>query len=63
VLVGSRSTLPLEWMPRLLAGGPHPSKIVSGAELRGFMQSAPIVTDATSTQSPPPAKSIFQVRP
>jgi spermidine synthase len=63
VLVGSRSTLPLEWMPRLLAGGPHPSKIVSGAELRTFMQSAPIVTDATSTQSPPPAKSIFQVRP
>ena len=63
VLVGSRTTLPLEWMPRLLAGGPHPSKVVAGAELRAFMQSAPIVTDATSTQSPPPAKSIFQVRP
>ena len=63
VLVGSRTTLPLEWMPRLLAGGPHPSKVVAGAELRSFIQSAPIVTDATSTQSPPPAKSIFQVRP
>jgi spermidine synthase len=63
VLVGSRTTLPLEWMPRLLAGGPHPSKVVAGTELRSFIQSAPIVTDATSTQSPPPAKSIFQVRP
>ena len=63
VLVGSRTTLPLEWMPRLLAGGPHPSKVVAGAELRSFIQSAPIMTDATSTQSPPPAKSIFQVRP
>ena len=62
VLVGSRSPLPLEWMPRILAGGPHPAKVVAGAELRSFIQSAPIMTDATSTQSPPPAKSIFQVR-
>jgi spermidine synthase len=63
VLVGSKSPLPLEWMPRLLAGGPHPSKVVSGTELREFIAGAPIVTDATAIQSPPPAKSIFQVRP
>jgi spermidine synthase len=63
VMVGSRSPLPLEWMPRLLAGGPHPSKVVAGAELRAFIAGAPIVTDATAIQSPPPAKSIFQVRP
>jgi spermidine synthase len=63
VLVGSKSDLPLEWMPRLLAGGPHPSKVVAGAELRAFIAGAPIVTDATAIQSPPPAKSIFQVRP
>jgi len=63
VLVGSKTELPFDWMPRLLAGGPHPSKVVAGAELRSFIQSAPIMTDATSTQSPPPAKSIFQVRP
>jgi spermidine synthase len=63
VLVGSQKALPLEWMPRLLAGGPHPSKVVSGAELRDFIAGAPIVTDATAIQSPPPAKSIFQVRP
>ena len=63
VLVGSKSPLPLEWMPRLLAGGPHPSKVVSGPELKEFVAGAPIVTDATAIQSPPPAKSIFQVRP
>ena len=63
VLVGSKSPLPLEWMPRLLAGGPHPSKVVSGPELKEFIAGAPIVTDATAIQSPPPAKSIFQVRP
>ena len=63
VLVGSRSPLPLEWMPRILAGGPHPAKVVAGAELRDFIAGAPIVTDATAMQSPPPAKSIFQVRP
>ncbi|WP_411699998.1 spermidine synthase [Conyzicola sp.] len=63
VLVGSRSPLPLEWMPRILAGGPHPAKVVAGDELRAFIAGAPIVTDATAIQSPPPAKSVFQVRP
>jgi SAM-dependent methyltransferase len=61
VLVGSREKLPLEWMPRLLAGGPHPSKVVEGAELRNWIAGAPIVTDATAVPSPPPSKNIFQV--
>ena len=26
----ARTPLPLEWMPRLLAGGPHPAKVVDG---------------------------------
>ncbi len=62
VLVGSRDELPLEWMPRLLAGGPHPSKMVAGRELDDFIAGAPIVTDATAIPSPPPSKNIFQVR-
>ncbi len=61
VMVGSRQTLPLDWMPRLLAGGPHPSKVVADLELRNWIAGAPIVTDATAVQSPPPSKSIFQV--
>lgn len=63
VLVASPAPLPLEWMPRLLAAGPHPSKVVAEQELREFIGSASVVTDATATPSPPPAKSIFQVRP
>ncbi|MET1043927.1 MAG: fused MFS/spermidine synthase [Microbacteriaceae bacterium] len=63
VLAASASELPLEWMPRLLAGGPHPSKVVAGRELTEWIAGAPIVTDATAIPSPPPAKSIFQVRP
>ncbi len=60
VLVGSNSPLPLEWLPRLLASGPHPAKAVAGEELRTFAAGAPIVTDQTSVPSPPPARSIFQ---
>lgn len=61
VLVGSRSPLPLEWMPRLLAGGPHPAKVVSGSELRDFIAGAPLVLDTTAIPSPPPSKNVFQV--
>ncbi len=61
VLIGSPSALPLEWMPRLLAGGPHPSKVVAGVELRNWIAGASIVTDATAVQSPPPSRGIFQV--
>jgi len=63
VLVGSNATLPLDWLPRLMAGGPHPAKSVSGTELREFTAGAPIVTDATAVPSPPPARSVFQVKP
>jgi len=63
VLAASASPLPLDWMPRLMAAGPHPAKVVSGAELREFIGNASVVTDATATQSPPPSKGIFQVRP
>jgi spermidine synthase len=62
VLVGSNAQLPTDWLPRLMAGGPHPAKSVSGAELRAFTADAPIVTDATAVPSPPPARSIFQVK-
>lgn len=62
VLVGSRAPLPLEWMPRLLAAGPHPAKVVAGRELRDFVAGAPVTTDETSTPSPPPSRGIFQTR-
>ena len=63
VMIGSRGRLPIDWMPRLLAGGPHPSRVVAGQELRDWIAGAPITTDATAIPSPPPSRSIFQVRP
>jgi len=59
VLVGSTSSLPMEWMPRLLAGGPHPAKVVTGRELRDWIAGAPVVTDQTAIPSPTPNKSVF----
>ena len=63
VLVGSAQPLPLDWMPRLLAAGPHPAKVVSGQELTNWIAGAPIVTDADRGAVPPPARSVFQTRP
>jgi spermidine synthase len=62
VIAGSRSALPLEWMPRLLAGGPHPAAVVHGRQLRDWMAGAPVVHDDSAVPSPPPSRSIFQVR-
>ncbi|WP_411719677.1 spermidine synthase [Mycetocola sp.] len=62
VLIGSNAELPMHFIPRLLAGGPHPAKAVAGAELRQFLAGASVVTDDTAVPSPTPAQTIFQVR-
>ena len=62
VIVGSRSPLPLDWMPRLLAGGPHPAAVVHGRQLRDWMAGAPVVHDDSAVASPPPSRSVFQLR-
>ncbi|MBX3195639.1 MAG: fused MFS/spermidine synthase [Microbacteriaceae bacterium] len=62
VIAGSRAALPLDWMPRLLAGGPHPAAVVAGRELRDWIAGAPLVHDAEAVDSPPPSRSVFQVR-
>ena len=54
VLVGSPAPLPL------LAGGPHPAKVVTGHELRDWIAGAAIVTDGTAVASPLPSASIFR---
>ncbi len=61
VLIGSDSSLPLQWLPRLLAAGPHPSKAVAERELRDFVAGAPVVTDATARPSPPPGRTFLAV--
>ena len=59
VIAASATTLPTEWLPRLLAAGPHPAKIAQGAEVAAFAQGAGIVTDADAVASPKPDASIF----
>jgi spermidine synthase len=63
VLVASPAALPLEWMPRLLAGGPHPAQLLHGDALRRWVAGASVVTDATAVASPPPGRGVFQIPP
>lgn len=62
VLVGSKADLPLEWLPRLLAGGPHPAGLLTGQDLTDWTAGAPVTTDETATGSPDPNRSIFTRR-
>ncbi|GGF20588.1 spermidine synthase [Subtercola lobariae] len=63
VMFASDDRLPFERLPRLVASDPVPAKVVDGAELKAFIAGAPVVTDQTAVPSPPPARSIFQVKP
>jgi len=60
VIAASPSPLPTEWLPRLMAAGPHPAKVAEGAEIAAFSRGARISTDADSTASPKPAASLFE---
>lgn len=51
VLIASKSPLPIDWLPALTARGPHPGKVVHGAEFVRFAGSAAPVTDATAADS------------
>lgn len=59
VLVAADSTAQLEWLPRLLAGGPHPARMLVGRELDEFVRGAAPVTDAHAVDSPQPARELF----
>ncbi len=63
VLAASAAELPTEWLPRLLATGPHPAKLVVGDEFAEFIRPASVVTDATAVASPLPARSYFATKP
>lgn len=59
VVIASREPLPLDWMPRLMARGPHPAAVLAGRELRDWTAGAAVVTDQTAAPSPAPTASIF----
>ncbi|MFT4215004.1 MAG: fused MFS/spermidine synthase [Microbacterium sp.] len=60
VIAASPGPLPVEWLPRLMAAGPHPAKVAAGAELDEFVRGARVTTDADATASPRPAASVFE---
>lgn len=49
----------LTWLPRLLAGGPHPARLLTGKELRELVGTTKPVTDETAVDSPAPSLGIF----
>lgn len=59
VVAASVSPLPTQWLPRLMAAGPHPAKVAIGDEVATFAQGARVVTDADAVASPRPDASIF----
>ncbi|WP_341975834.1 fused MFS/spermidine synthase [Microbacterium sp. LWO13-1.2] len=59
VVAASATALPTEWLPRILAAGPHPAKLAQGAEVKAFVQGTRIVTDADAVASPRPDASLF----
>ena len=60
VVAASVSPLPTEWLPRLMAAGPHPAKVAQGAEVDEFVRDAAPVTDADAVASPKPRDSLFE---
>jgi spermidine synthase len=50
----------LDWLPRLLAGGPHPARMLAGREFEELLRGAKPVTDASAVDSPAPARELFE---
>jgi len=61
VVAAARDGLPAEWASRLLAAGPHPAAVLSGAGLLAFAAGARVTTDATATGSPAPGRGVFRL--
>ena len=59
VLAASHTPLPTQWLPRLLAAGPHPAKSAQGEEVAAFARGASIVADADAVASPRPGADLF----
>lgn len=59
VVAASAAPLPVEWLPRLLAAGPHPAKVAQGSEIDEFVRGARPATDADATPSPKPSLGLF----
>ncbi|MEN2738300.1 fused MFS/spermidine synthase [Microbacterium sp. X-17] len=59
VIAASDAPLPVGWLPRLMAAGPHPAKVAYGHELDEFVRGVRPATDADATPSPRPIPTLF----
>lgn len=59
VLLASPGEPELDWLPRLLAGGPHPARMLVGRELTEWLRGARPVADADAEPSPEPPAEVF----
>lgn len=61
VLLASNEQSPheLDWLPRMLANGPHPARMLVDRELDDWVREAKPVSDADAVQSPEPPAGIF----
>jgi spermidine synthase len=59
VLVAADTPLPVAELSRRVATDPFPARVEHGPGLAGFAAGAPVVTDATGTDSPPPPPRTF----
>lgn len=59
VLVATNGDADLDWLPRFLAGGPHPARLLTGDDLRDFIGGAAPVTDESAVASPAPNPDLF----
>lgn len=60
VIAASAAPLPVEWLPRLMAAGPHPAKVAHGEEIDRFIAGARPARDGDATDSPKPSASLFE---
>lgn len=60
VIAASAVPLPVQWLPRLMAAGPHPAKVATGPEVDALAAGGRIVQDADATASPKPSSSLFE---
>lgn len=59
VLLASAGDPELDWLPRLLAGGPHPARMLVDRELQEWVGTAKPVADADAAPSPEPPPEVF----
>ncbi|GAA3655486.1 spermidine synthase [Microbacterium marinilacus] len=60
VIAASSAPLPTDWLPRLMAAGPHPAKVAQGAEVDAFVADARPAVDGDATASPLPGRVLFE---